>query len=483
MPPAPTVTIVRDNGSMITPDPGLTSWRVLADPPIATLAEYIEAGGGGALQRARTVPAAELPAELCRAGLRGRGGAGFPTGDKWQSIRQGGGRHHYVVCNACEGEPGTFKDRALLRVNPYQVLEGLVVAGIAVGAKEGFIALKASFETELTRIDTALAEAADAGWLDDLDVTVVTGPEEYLFGEEKALLEVVEGNDPLPRWLPPYLHGLYATAPQLGWQAHSQEDGHTGEHVSNPTLINNAESLAQAAWILANGPDAFRSVGTAESPGTVVCTVVGDVGHPAVLEVPMGTPLRAVLERCGAPRPGRTIKAVLPGAANALIPAGALDTPLTYEDMQAAGSGLGAAGFVVYDDSACMVDVAAMISRFLSVESCGQCLPCKLGTGDITAAFERLRDGAGSDVDIDLIGKRLRLVTDGNRCYLPVQEVNVVSSVLRLFPEDVAAHLDGGCPSQRSILQTPKITDLADGTVIFDTDQDRKQPDWTYAER
>lgn len=467
---------------MTTPDPGPTPWRVLADPPLFTLDDYVDAGGGRALRIARNTPQVDLIAELRRAGLRGRGGAGFPTGDKWQSIRDGGGRHHYVVCNACEGEPGTFKDRALLRANPYQVLEGLIVAGIAVGAREGFIALKASFETELARIDAALAEMAAAGWVDDLEVTVVTGPEEYLFGEEKALLEVIEGNDPLPRWLPPYLHGLYATAPQLGWQAHNPEQGHAGEHVANPTLINNAESLAQAAWILANGSGAFRSVGTEESPGTVVCTVVGDVDRPGVLEVPMGTTLRWVLQRCGAPRDGRTIKAVLPGAANALIPASALDTPLTYEDMEAAGSGLGAAGFVVYDDTACMIDVAATISRFLSVESCGQCLPCKLGTGEITAALERLRDGTGGDTDVELIGKRLQIITDGNRCYLPVQEVNVISSVLRLFPADVAAHIEGGCASPRTPLPTPKVVDIAAGAVVYDPKQDRKQPDWTYAE-
>lgn len=454
--------------------------RLLADPPFASLADYVQAGGGAALRRVESEGPEEIIDELTRAGLRGRGGAGFPTGLKWRSILTGGGQHHYAVCNAAEGEPGTFKDRALLRANPYQVLEGLIAAARTIGAFEAFIALKASFEPELERVRTAIAEMTEAGWLTDLELSIVSGPEEYLFGEEKALLEVIEGNDPLPRWLPPYLHGLFANAPQLGWEAHLLEGGHTGEHVANPTLVNNAETLAQAAWILASGADAFRAVGTEKSPGTVVCTVIGDVSAPGVLEVPMGTELREVLERCGGPLPGRRIKAVFPGVASAVLTGASLDTPLTYEDMEAAGSGLGAGGFIVYDDSACMVEVVTTLSRFLYVESCGQCLPCKLGTGDITSALEAIRDGHGSDRDLDVISERLRIVADANRCYLPVQEQNLVSSVLRLFPDDVAAHLDGRCLSERASIPTPKILDLAQGVATYDQRQEHKQPDWTY---
>ena len=164
-----------------------------------------------------------------------------------------------------------------MRHNPYAVIEGLLVAAHSVGALEAYIALKASFEPELARVGAAVEEMAAAGWLEGLNVTVVTGPEEYLFGEEKALLEVIEGNEPLPRWLPPFLHGLFATAPQLGWESAESEPGHEAGHESNPTLVNNAETLAQAAWIVAHGAEAFRSLGTDESPGTVVCTVVGDV--------------------------------------------------------------------------------------------------------------------------------------------------------------------------------------------------------------
>ena len=465
-----------------TPVPTDTVPRLLADPPVATLDEHVARGGGGGLRRALELgPEASID-ELRRAGLRGRGGAGFPTAIKWRSVLTGGGTRRYAVCNAAEGEPGTFKDRALLRANPYAVLEGLLAAAHTVGAAEAHIALKASFEPELARVRTALAEIEQAGWLGDLTVTVTAGPEEYLFGEEKALLEVIEGNEPLPRWLPPYLHGLYATAPQLGWDSAERDTAVPGEGdgLANPTLVNNAETLAQAAWILAHGADEFRSLGTAESPGTVICTVVGDVDRPAVVEVPMGTPLVEVLARCGAPREGRRIKAVFPGVANAVVTGDRLATPLTYEDFERAGSGLGAAGFIVYDDSACMVEVAAMLSRFLYVESCGQCPPCKLGSGQITAALDRIRDGSGVDADLDRIQERLRIVTDGNRCYLPVQERTLVASILREFPDDVAAHLDGWCPSDRTEVPIPKIVDLVDGSVTYDERQARKQPDWTY---
>lgn len=457
-----------------------TAPRLLHDPPLASLGDHLDRDGGRGLVGARAIGPDNIIAEIATSGLRGRGGAGFPTATKWRSVANGEGRHRYVVCNAAEGEPGTFKDRALLRANPYAVLEGLLIAAEAVGAREAYVAVKASFETEIAIIRRALGEIEAAGWLADRTITLVTGPEEYLFGEEKALLEVIEGNEPLPRWLPPYLHGLFATAPQLGWQAHEPEEGHRRGHEANPTLVNNAETLAQAAWILSHGAAAFRAVGTDESPGTLLTTVVGDVARPGVAEVPMGTPLRALLDRCGGTLEDRTVKAVFPGVANAVLTGADLDTALSYEAMAAAGSGLGAGGFIVYDDTACMVEVIATLSRFLYVESCGQCPPCKLGTGDITLTLDRIRSGEGEDADLGRIEERLRMVTDGNRCYLPVQEQILVSSVLRSFPEDVAAHLEGYCPSERTHIPPPKVSDLAGGVVTYDARQEHKRPDWTY---
>jgi NADH:ubiquinone oxidoreductase subunit F (NADH-binding) len=418
--------------------------------------------------------------EITLAGVRGRGGAGFPAGTKWRSVASAAGSTKYAVANGAEGEPGTFKDRALMRANPYAVIEGLLISASCVGASEVYLALKATFEPELESLRRALVEVEAAGWLGDVTVTIATGPEEYLFGEEKALLEVIEGNEPLPRWLPPYLHGLFATAPQLGWEAAEPEPGDIGRDESNPTLVNNVETLAQAAWIMNHGAEAFRTLGTPESPGTILCTVVGDVTHPDVVEVPMGTTLGEVIDLCGGPAEGRAVKAVFSGVANAVITADHLDTPLTYEHMAAIGSGLGAGGYIVYDDSACMVEVAATLSRFLYVESCGQCPPCKLGTGQITEILVRIRDGKGAEHDLAEIEKRLRFVADGNRCFLPVQERTMISSILREYPEDVASHLDGFCPSARSEIRHPKIVDLVDGVVTWDEKQQHKRPDWTY---
>jgi len=453
--------------------------RLLIDPPL-TLERYVAAGGGTGIDQARTLGPRGTIDELAAAGLRGRGGAGFPTATKWRSLLGGGGGTRYAVCNGAEGEPGTFKDRALLRANPYAVLEGLVIGALTIGAGDAYVAVKSSFTREIVRLSEAMADMAAKRFLGDVEVHLVTGPDEYLFGEEKALLEVIEGNDPLPRWLPPYLHGLYATAPQLGWEASEPSPEGDPAAGANPTLVNNAETLAQAAWILANGADAFRRLGTERSPGTVLATIVGDVTTPGVFEVPMGTRLADLIERAGGMGEGRSFKAAFPGVANAVLTAQDINIPLTYEDFEQIGSGLGAGGFMVYDDTACMVEVTATLSRFLYVESCGQCLPCKLGTGHITGALERIRDGSGSDHDLDLIEERLRVVADGNRCYLPVQERNLVSSVLRNLPADFAAHLEGWCPSQRTDYPLPKLVDLADGAAEYDPNQQRKQPDWTY---
>ncbi len=330
--------------------------------------------------------------------LRGRGGAGFPTGTKWSSVLHGEGATRYVVCNAAEGEPGTFKDRALIRANPYALLEGLLIAGRAVGAVAAYVATKASFHREVTRLGRAVAEMAEAGWV-DLPVHIVTGPEEYLFGEEKALLEVIEGNEPLPRWLPPYLHGLFAF-PQMGWDVRNADPVAYSEDGANPTLVNNVETLSNVPHILGRGADWFRAIGTEQSTGTVCCTVVGDVTDPGVVEVEFGTPLGEVIDRRGGMAEGRAVRAVLSGVSNTVITDDKLGTPVSYEGFEAIGSGLGSAGFIVYDDTTCMVEVTAMLSRFLSVESCGQCPPCKLGTAAITDALDRIVAGTGTDLDL-----------------------------------------------------------------------------------
>jgi NADH:ubiquinone oxidoreductase subunit F (NADH-binding) len=468
---------------------------LLPDEVVTSIEHYLERRRGGqAISRARSLGPGATIKEISLSGLRGRGGGGFPTGRKWSGLRgeEAGAGDRFVVCNGAEGEPGTFKDRAILRRDPYQVVEGLAVAALAVGARAAYLCVKEKFEVEIAAVSRALTEMAAAGLTGDVPITLVSGPDHYLYGEEKGLLQAIEGDAPLPRLLPPYVHGLFATAPQVGWSAPTQaygvgpdttadDDDDEGGGRSNPTLVNNVETLAAVTHVLTRGPEWHRSLGTAPSPGAVVVTVVGDVRRPAVAEVEMGRPLGEVIEELsGGVAPGRRIKAVFSGVANGVVRGDQLDTPMSYEGLAAIGSGLGSCGFIVYDDTADMACVAAMFSRFLYVESCGQCPACKFGTGEVTSYLERIVAGLGGEADVETIGRRLETVTDGNRCYLPVEEQLVIGSILREFPGDVAAHLEGRPLAPRPYVM-PKIDDLGAGRVVYDRRQHAKQPDWTYA--
>jgi NADH-quinone oxidoreductase subunit F len=423
--------------------------------------------------------------EIEAAGLRGRGGAWFPTARKWRSIAAGGAElgDRYVVANGAEGEPGSFKDRLLMRRNPYQVLEGLVVAARVVGARHAYLGLKASFGPECEALERAFAEMTAAGWIGDVPVTLVRGPDEYLLGEEKALLEVIEGEDPLPRFFPPYVYGLFTTAPQMGWSAGvAQGDGDAGVARSNPTLVNNVETLAHVPPILSRGADWYRSVGTPTAPGPTLVTVSGDTVRADVAEVPVGATVRAVIDEVGGGMPlGRSVQAVLSGVANPVLDGARLDVPMTPEDLDAAGAGIGACGLVVYDDTRDMVAVAHSASRFLSVESCGQCPPCKWGTAEVTRLLDRLLRGDGGRHDVDLVRGRLEQVTDANRCALGLEERLLVTSVLDTYPDQVDRLLSG---LDAPVPEPPvaKIVDVVDGVAVLDDRQWSKRPDWTYAE-
>jgi NADH-quinone oxidoreductase subunit F len=450
---------------------------LLPDTPIGDVDAYFAAGGGDGLVAARALGPDSTIDEVTASGLRGRGGGGFPTGVKWRSVRGSGGGRRYVVANGAEGEPATFKDRTLMRLDPYRVVEGAAIAALAVGATDIFLATKASFAVEASALRRAAVELSGSGLLGDLTISVVEGPDEYLYGEEKAMLEVIEGRDPLPRELPPWQHGLFATVP-IGWEGRDQDRGPAWE--SNPTSVNNVETLANVTHILAKGADWFRTMGTAGSPGTILATVVGDIRHPQVVEVDLGTPFDDLLERCGGSLDGRTLVAAFSGVSNPVLTAANFDVPLTYEDFASRGTGLGAAGFVVYDDQTDMVSVARELSRFLAVEACGQCPPCKTGAIDITDRLLSIEQGTGGDADLGVINARLRTITDGNRCYLGMEEQNVVSSILRAFPEAFAARLEGTAGGLRPVM-VPLLKDiLDDGTVIYDERHLRKQPDWTY---
>ncbi len=456
---------------------------LLPTEPITSIDQYLaSATGGRAIEVAMRIGPAATIDLISASGLRGRGGGGFPTGRKWAGIAAQDGTHRYVVCNGAEGEPGTFKDRSLLRSNPYQLVEGLIIAAYAVGASEAYVCLKASFQRELEALTRAVREFQSSGICTDCTVNIVAGPDEYLFGEEKAMLEVIEGKPPLPRWFPPYEHGLFTSSPQEGWEAGPRRPGPRTDE-PNPTLVNNVETLVNVVHIIANGADWFRSMGTAESPGNVIATVVGDVVAPDVGEVQLGTPLRQVIDGVGGGvASGRRIKAVFSGVANAVVTERDLDTPLSYEGFAAIGSGMGSAGLIVFDETACMVDAALQFSRFLWIESCGQCPPCKLGSGEITARLGAIESGDGTDRDIAVIGGWLERVTDGSRCFLATEEQRVVSSILRAFPEEFAEHIEAHACPRLERRPLAKLVDVAGGRARYDESFLRKRPDWTYDE-
>jgi NADH-quinone oxidoreductase subunit F len=426
--------------------------------------EYVAAGGGRGLEIAlRAQPDAVID-EVRKSGLRGLCGAGFPTGEKWRSIRTTGTGTRFAVCNGAEGEPATFKDRLLLRTNPFQVLEGLAIAAYAVGAERCYVGVKETFTEEIEAVGRALEEMDAADALGGVPFEVVPGPDLYLFGEETGLEEVVEGRLPLPRLARPFMLGLFAAAPN-----------------ENPTLINNVETLANVPHILAEGPDWLRSSGTETSPGTMVFTVCGDVRQEGMFELPLGTTLRELVEgRAGGPAEGRSVKAVFPGASNTVIIPEQLDTPLDFDSMRQVGSGLGAGGFAVFDDSACMVRAAHLYSRFLWVESCGQCPACKFGTGEVTSALDSIESGRGSDQDLELILVRARGSTDGQKCALPTGESLLIQSVVQVFGDEFRGHLGTVCALPRE-LTFHKIVgwDAENARFRYDLAYAGRQPDWT----
>ena len=433
-----------------------------------TLDEYVATGGGRGLDVALGASPEAVIEEVAKSGLRGRGGAGFPTGEKWRSIRTTGTGARFAVCNGAEGEPATFKDRTLLRTNPYQVLEGLAIAAYAVGAERAYIGVKEIFSQEVQAVRRALAEMEQAGALGPTPFEVILGPDLYLFGEETGLEEVIEGRPPLPRVARPFMFGLFAQPPN-----------------DNPTLVNNVETLANVPRILADGPDWLRSSGTDTSPGTMVFTICGDVHREGVFELPLGTPLRYLVEDLAGGTPaGHALKAIFPGASNTVLAPGELDVPMDFDSMREIGSGLGSAGFAVFDDSACMVKAAQLYSRFLYVESCAQCPACKFGTGEATKLLDKVETEGGSDKDIESILMRAKSSTDGQKCALPTGESLLIQSVVQVFGREFEGHVGGTCPLPRE-LEFHKIIDwdAAEERFRYDHEYARKRPDWTYEAR
>jgi NADH:ubiquinone oxidoreductase subunit F (NADH-binding) len=464
--------------------------RVLPASPVRSIDDACDGRAGEALRDARAVDAATIVELVDAAGLRGRGGAGFPTGRKWRTVVANSTPllPPTVVVNAAEGEPGSFKDREILLRDPYRVIEGALIAAHAVGADSVILAIRSSFTALAARLRAAIAEVDAAGWTREVPLTLFEGPAEYLYGEETALLEAIDGRPPFPRIAPPYREGVdevFETAADdegsSDSAAHVELAGPTADTVAPPTLAGNTETFANLPGIVRNGADWFRELGTEASPGTVVCTVSGDTVRAGVAEIELGTPLRDVIEQVGGGvGPGREIVAVLSGVANPLLPASALDTPVAYETLSEAGGGLGAAGFIVFDDTTDLAALAAGVARFLAVESCGQCRHCKDDGLALSHALDELvasRTGVGDE--LGEIAKRLDIVAEGARCNLATQQQVVVGSILERFPDSFHAHAEGTAAAGRRI-PVASIRELADGHAVLDELELSKQPDWTH---
>jgi NADH-quinone oxidoreductase subunit F len=444
--------------------------RVLYPRPIISLDDYLVRGGGKGLQVAERMGSTAIIDRVLESGLRGRGGAGFLTGRKWQTVAA---NHSStiattVIVNAAEGEPGTFKDRTILRRNPYLVLEGALIAARAVGADYIIFAMKRVFVGEIDRMRDAIEEAEDAGWSEGITMVVFEGPDEYLYGEESALLETIDGRWPFPRVVPTFRRGLRGAD-----RIDSADEA--------PALVNNTETLANVARIAHRGPEWFRTAGTQKSPGTMVCTVTGATKRAGVGEVNMGTSLRETIAAIGGgPRKGHEIKAVLSGVASRVISGAQLDTPVSYEGMAAIGSGLGSGAFIVFDDTADMPAVAAGVARFLSVESCGQCSPCKLDGITLTKRLNLVTQSDAHDYDMVEIEKRIGTVADRSRCFLATQQQVVLESILEQWPEEFEAHVAGTAEPREPTLIS-ELLDIHDGKAVLDVRHLQKQPDWSYS--
>jgi NADH-quinone oxidoreductase subunit F len=407
---------------------------------------------GDALAAARKLSAQEIIVELKAAGLRGRGGGGFPTGTKWFTLFQHPCKVKYVVINAAEGEPGTFKDRYVLRKNPYAVIEGALIASHVLKARHVYLAIKKTFKQEIRRLQQVLKEFKQHNLLQGVTFHIVAGPEDYLFGEEKALLNVIEGIGPFPReaHYPPYEKGLFSTPIS-----------------PNPALVNNVETFARVPEIILRGAESFRSIGTDDTPGPIICTLTGDIKSPGVYEVDPKITLGELLNELGhGPPPGRQFKAILSGVANAVMTNQHLTIPLEFSAMAQAGGGLGSAGFIIYDDTRSMPRVAQEVAKFLYKESCNQCTACKTGLALASVSIDGLfTDNPDANlVDRAVIGAKS--APQSNRCYLPVQGSILIPSLTSVFSQEFTQLL-GPQKKFTEKVQLPIIENFDESTRRF----------------
>jgi bidirectional [NiFe] hydrogenase diaphorase subunit len=401
--------------------------------------DYIAVGGYQALIKVLTeMSPSEVIEEVTKSGLRGRGGAGYPTGLKWSTVAKANGTRKFVICNADEGDPGAYMDRTILESDPHRVLEGMAIAAYAVGAQQGFIYVRAEYPLAIKRLRTAIRQAERLNLLGNnilgttfsFSVELRIGAGAFVCGEETALMASIEGKRGTPRPRPPYPaeHGLWGY----------------------PTLINNVETFANIPPIIRNGGEWFAKIGTEKSKGTKVFALAGRVNNTGLIEVPMGITLREIVFDIGGGIPeGKRFKAVQTGGpSGGCIPEQFLDLPVDYESLTKVGSIMGSGGMIVMDETSCMVDVAKFFVEFCMSESCGKCVPCRVGTAHLYELLRRITAGEGTMGDLKLLEELCDLVKSASLCGLGQTAPNPVLSTLRYFRHEYEAHiLDKTCPA------------------------------------
>ena len=399
-----------------------------------SIKHYIARDGYQGLARALEMTPDDVIEEVKTAGLRGRGGAGFPTGVKWGLCRKAPGEQKYMVCNADEGDPGAFMDRSVIEGDPHTVIEGMVIAAYAIGASKGYIYIRAEYPLAIERLRTAIEQAEQMGLLGDsvmgsdfsFDLQLKQGAGAFVCGEETALLASIEGSRGMPRPRPPF-------------------PAQSGLH-EKPTNINNVETLANVPCILQKGADWYRGFGTEDSPGTKTFALAGKVERTGLIEIPLGTKLRDIVYEIGGGVPGgKEFKAVQTGGpSGGCIPARLLDLPVDYENLKEAGSIMGSGGMIVMDENTCMVDIARYFIQFTQEESCGKCPPCRLGTTQMLALLDKITNGDAEQEDVDLLDEIGTAVKEASLCGLGQTAPNPVLTTLEYFPEEYQAHLKDG---------------------------------------
>lgn len=403
--------------------------------------QYIEKGGYEAIKKCiDELSPKEVIEEIKISGLRGRGGAGFPTWFKWNAANGSQGSEKYMVCNADEGDPGAFMDRSILEGDPHTIIEGMMIGGYAMGANEGIIYVRAEYPLAISRLELAIEQAKEKGYLGknvfgtdfNFDMRIKAGAGAFVCGEETALIASLEGERGMPRLKPPF------PAQKGYWQ--------------QPTNINNVETLANVPWIMAKGGKAFAAMGTEKSNGTKVFALTGKIKKGGLVEVPMGIPLREVIYDIGGGiQNDREFKAVqMGGPSGGCIPKELLDTTVDYESINKTGAIMGSGGMVVMDETTCMVDMARFFLDFTRKESCGKCIHCRLGTKRMLEILTRITEGNGKDGDIELLEELAIKIKEGSLCGLGQTAPNPVLTTLKYFRNEYEKHIyDKKCPAKQ----------------------------------